>query len=71
MQQHTLKESAWDSFAVKGVAKGENIGPITQLAMQVPPQSPQPGGTAPNSAAASPLDHLRRAASRVFGQVGM
>ena len=44
---------------------------VTQYAMQVPPQSPQPGGTAPNSTAASPMDHLRRAASRVLGHVGM
>ena len=44
---------------------------VTKYAMQVPPQSPQPGGTAPNSAAASPLDHLRRHASRILGHVGM
>ena len=39
---------------------------VTRYAMQVPPQSPQSGGTAPNSTAGSPLDLLGRAVSRAF-----
>ena len=38
----------------------------TRHTMQVPPQSPQRGGTAPNSTAGSPLDLLGRAVSRAF-----
>ena len=38
----------------------------TRYTMQVPPQSPQSGGTAPNSTAGSPLDLLGRAVSRAF-----
>jgi len=38
----------------------------------VPLQAPQPGATAPNSTAASPLDQLRQAASRaLFGRRGV
>ena len=38
----------------------------TRYTMQAPPQSPQSGGTAPNSTAGSPLDLLGRAVSRAF-----